>query len=89
MSQSELAERLGIRQSSISQWERGATEPTGRRLLELIGELPGLADALKGSDGFAWSTGSRTPIPLQTLHQANPDENVDLRPGTTAKQHHQ
>jgi transcriptional regulator with XRE-family HTH domain len=47
ISQGELAERLGIRQSSVSQWERGTTEPTGRRLVALIGELPGLADILK------------------------------------------
>jgi len=47
LSQGELAERLGIRQSSVSQWERGTTEPTGRRLIGLMGELPGLAEALK------------------------------------------
>jgi DNA-binding transcriptional regulator YiaG len=52
MSQGELAERLGIRQSSVSQWERGSTEPTGRRLLDMMGELPGLAGALKGSAGL-------------------------------------
>jgi Helix-turn-helix len=52
LSQGELADRLGIRQSSISQWERGATEPTGRRLVELMGQLPGLAEALKGATGL-------------------------------------
>jgi transcriptional regulator with XRE-family HTH domain len=51
LSQGELAERLGIRQSSVSQWERGTTEPTGRRLVDLIGELPGLADMLKEMAG--------------------------------------
>ena len=51
MSQGELAEHLGIRQSSISQWERGATEPTGQRLLALMGELPGLPEALKSASG--------------------------------------
>jgi transcriptional regulator with XRE-family HTH domain len=52
LSQGELAERLGIRQSSVSQWERGTTEPTGRRLVGLIGELPGLADMLKEMAGL-------------------------------------
>ncbi len=52
LSQGELAERLGIRQSSVSQWERGTTEPTGRRLVDLIGELPGLADMLKEMSGL-------------------------------------
>jgi transcriptional regulator with XRE-family HTH domain len=52
LSQIELAERLGIRQSSVSQWERGTTEPTGRRLVHLIGELPGLADILKELSGL-------------------------------------
>jgi DNA-binding transcriptional regulator YiaG len=46
MSQGELAERLGIRQSSISQWERGTTGPTARRLVELMNVLPSLADGL-------------------------------------------
>jgi transcriptional regulator with XRE-family HTH domain len=52
MSQGELAERLGIRQSSVSQWERGTTGPTGRRLVDLIAELPGLADILKEMSGL-------------------------------------
>lgn len=52
LTQGELAERLGLRQSSISQWERGSTEPTGRRLVELMGHLPGLAEALKDATGL-------------------------------------
>lgn len=47
MNQWELARALGIRQSSVSQWERGLTEPTGQRVIELIRVLPGLADILK------------------------------------------
>lgn len=47
LTQGELAERLGIRQSSVSQWEHGATGPTGRRLVDLMRELPGLAEILK------------------------------------------
>ncbi len=47
MSQGQLAEALGIRQSSVSQWERGSTAPTGRRLRVLVREFPELAEALK------------------------------------------
>ncbi len=51
MSQGQLAEALGIRQSSVSQWERGTTAPTGRRLRVLVREFPELAEALKtGAD---------------------------------------
>jgi DNA-binding transcriptional regulator YiaG len=46
LSQVELAAALGIRQSSVSQWERGATEPATQTLLDLLRVLPGLADAL-------------------------------------------
>jgi DNA-binding XRE family transcriptional regulator len=49
LSQGKLAERLGVRQSSVSQWERGTTEPAGQRLLDLMRELSGLADALKSA----------------------------------------
>jgi DNA-binding transcriptional regulator YiaG len=49
MSQVELAELLGIRQSSVSQWERGATEPSTQNLLDLMRRLPGLAEALSAS----------------------------------------
>jgi DNA-binding transcriptional regulator YiaG len=47
MSQVELADVLGIRQASVSQWECGQTEPTGQRVIELLRVLPGLADILK------------------------------------------
>jgi DNA-binding XRE family transcriptional regulator len=46
LSQVELAQGLGIRQSSVSQWERGLTEPSTQNLLDLMRALPGLADAL-------------------------------------------
>ena len=46
MSQVELAAALGIRQSSVSQWERGATEPATQTLLDLLRVLPGLAYAI-------------------------------------------
>jgi DNA-binding transcriptional regulator YiaG len=47
MSQEGLAEALGITQSSVSQWERGQTEPTGQRVIALMRVLPGLAYILK------------------------------------------
>ena len=50
MSQVELAELLGIRQSSVSQWERGATEPSTQNLLDLMRRLPGLAEALSTAE---------------------------------------
>jgi DNA-binding XRE family transcriptional regulator len=46
MSQAELASALGVRQSSVSQWERGATEPSTHNLLDLMRVLPGLAESL-------------------------------------------
>ncbi|HZD74286.1 MAG TPA: helix-turn-helix transcriptional regulator [Actinomycetota bacterium] len=46
MSQVELAAALGIRQSSVSQWERGVTEPSTQNLLDLMSVLPGLAEIL-------------------------------------------
>lgn len=39
LSQGELAAQLGIRQSSISQWERGTTLPSTRHLLGLLAVL--------------------------------------------------
>ncbi len=39
LSQDELAAQLGIRQSSISQWERGTTLPSTRHLLGLLAAL--------------------------------------------------
>jgi DNA-binding transcriptional regulator YiaG len=71
ITQVQLAGALGVRQTSVSQWERGATEPTGQRLIELMRALPGLADVLKaqvtrsGGAGLraesvgAWSAGSQ------------------------------
>jgi transcriptional regulator with XRE-family HTH domain len=51
LSQVELAELLGVRQSSVSQWERGSTMPSTVHLLALTAALkcslldfPGAAD---------------------------------------------
>jgi DNA-binding XRE family transcriptional regulator len=49
MLQVELAAALGIHQSSVSQWERGTTEPSTQSLLHLMGVLPGVAEALSAA----------------------------------------
>ena len=71
LSQGELADRLGIRQSSVSQWERGTTEPAGRRLVALIGELPELAEILKELAG------------LQVTGGLEPDSSINASSGQT------
>ena len=46
--QADLADELGIRQSSVAQWERGATTPTlgmFRRMISVLGPWP-LLEAL-------------------------------------------
>src|SRR6266498_246368 len=48
----DLADALGVRQSSVSQWERGTTSPTTRHLLALLGLLGAvLVRLLVGEDG--------------------------------------
>lgn len=49
MLQVELAAALGIHQSSVSQWERGTTEPSTQSLLHLMGVLPGVAETLSAA----------------------------------------
>ncbi len=50
LSQAELAERLGLRQSSVSQWERGVTKPKTVHLLALADALGiNLLDQLAGT----------------------------------------
>ena len=39
LSQTGLADALGVRQSSVSQWERGGTAPATRHLLGLLALL--------------------------------------------------
>jgi transcriptional regulator with XRE-family HTH domain len=39
LSQVELAELVGVRQSSVSQWERGSTKPSTVHLLTLAARL--------------------------------------------------
>jgi DNA-binding XRE family transcriptional regulator len=47
LAQYELAKALGVCQSSVSQWERGAARPAGRHVVKLMGVLPELIDILK------------------------------------------
>jgi transcriptional regulator with XRE-family HTH domain len=52
LSQTDLAHQLGIRQSSVGQWERGATTPTlgmFRRMVAVLGPWP-LLQALLPED---------------------------------------
>jgi DNA-binding XRE family transcriptional regulator len=46
MSQQQLARLIGVRQSTVSQWERGVTEPSGLHMAALLGVLSGLTDLL-------------------------------------------
>jgi transcriptional regulator with XRE-family HTH domain len=51
LTQADLATRLGVQQSSVSQWERGTTAPTTKHLLvlqQLLG--PALVRHLLGED---------------------------------------
>lgn len=55
LTQAELAERVGTRQQTISEWETGARAPRrmSRRLLRMVAEEAGLYDvrAREGEDG--------------------------------------
>jgi transcriptional regulator with XRE-family HTH domain len=59
LSQAELAELLGVRQSSVSQWERGSTRPSTVHLLALTAALKcSLLDfSGAGGDGAGAGTG--------------------------------
>jgi DNA-binding XRE family transcriptional regulator len=52
LTQADLADELGVRQSSVGQWERGATTPTlgmFRRMVAVLGPWP-LLEVLMPSD---------------------------------------
>lgn len=53
LSQAELADRLGVSQASVSQWERGKKRPR-RTVLLLLESL--LAQASKRAKNFSTST---------------------------------
>lgn len=54
-SQTELAERLGTRQQTVSEWETGSSRPRrmSRRLLGMVAEESGYYSAERTSDGPA------------------------------------
>jgi len=67
LSQAELAERLQIRQSSVSQWERGSTRPSTEHLLALAATL--------GIDILHQLTSSADPEhPNPTSQPTTPDD---------------
>lgn len=49
-SQNELGRRIGAHVTSISDWERGDNEPSGRHVVSLARELKVNVDELYGSD---------------------------------------
>lgn len=64
MSQTELAERIGVSQGAVSQWEQGIAEPKSRQLCELAEALEVTADYLLG----------RTEIP--NIYRVRPPETL-------------
>ena len=52
LSQRRLAEQLGVRHQTISEWETGAYRPRGAsaRLLDIVAERAGLAYEVSGSE---------------------------------------
>lgn len=53
LSQSELARRMGVRHTSVIQWEQGETMPAAAKLPKLADLLHCTIDALFGRDGSA------------------------------------
>jgi transcriptional regulator with XRE-family HTH domain len=62
LSQVELAEQLGVRQSSVSQWERGSTAPATPHLLALLRIFPDMVTELIADGG----TVSEAPAEAQS-----------------------
>lgn len=58
-SQTELADRLGTRQQTVSEWETGSSQPRrmSRRLLHLVAEESGFYDASRHDEGDNKSAG--------------------------------
>jgi DNA-binding XRE family transcriptional regulator len=62
LSQLQLAELLGIRQSSVSQWERGSTKPSTVHLLALAAVLKAsLLDFVAPAANAATTTDATSP----------------------------
>jgi transposase/DNA-binding XRE family transcriptional regulator len=76
LSQADLADELGIRQSSVGQWERGATTPTlviFHRMVAVIGPWP-LLEVLLPADQADTATAETT------APQAGPPDPQELAP---------
>lgn len=54
-SQAELAERIGTRQQTVSEWETGSSEPRrmSRRLLRMVAEDSGFYEVERSARGTA------------------------------------
>lgn len=63
LSQVELAELLGVRQSSVSQWERGSTKPSTVHLLTLAARLGCSLVELAGGSGTTTATVAAPAVP--------------------------
>ena len=50
LTQGELAERIGVSQSTISFWENGTESPTVEHLIALAVELPNLIERFEGRE---------------------------------------
>jgi putative transcriptional regulator len=59
LTQRELAEELGVRQQTVSEWETGAYRPRGasERLLSIIADRAGYAYDAGGEDGGPEASG--------------------------------
>lgn len=71
-SQKSLAERLGVAQSTIGNWEAGTREPPYDKLLQIADEFKVSTDYLLGHQVFS---------------DCNPDETVDMHRVTELRKH--
>jgi len=81
LTQRELADELGVRQQTVSEWETGMYRPRGasRRLLGLVAERTGFAYEPAGSRHSAAQ-------PPETLHSASAAQRLQMgaeRPSRT------
>ncbi len=74
LSQAELAELLGLRQSSVSQWERGVTKPKTVHLLALAAAL-----GINLLDQLAGTTDPQHPTTAPTAPDDQPATDQDPR----------
>jgi transcriptional regulator with XRE-family HTH domain len=91
LSQLQLAELLGVRQSSVSQWERGSTKPSTVHLLALATVLKAslldfAAPAANAVDTAPPPNGDAAPAATAKADAASP--NGDAATRTTALDEH-